>query len=142
MSESLHGEPKGKFEVIGNYILGEDLGSGTFGVVRKARHIHSGESVAVKRLEKAKETAEKAIKLMEDKNIWKADNDVAEKAMKSAIEVMESQHGTTDSKLKAAKVILEFTQTKPVVKNETTLKSAEDFLTALMHEEDVDGAKP
>jgi 5'-AMP-activated protein kinase catalytic alpha subunit len=54
MSESLHGEPKGKFEVIGNYILGEDLGSGTFGVVRKARHIHSGESVAVKRLEKAK----------------------------------------------------------------------------------------
>ena len=96
----------------------------------------------LKRLEKAKETAEKAIKLMEDKNIWKADNDVAEKAMKSAIEVMESQHGTTDSKLKAAKVILEFTQTKPVVKNETTLKSAEDFLTALMHEEDVDGAKP
>lgn len=85
----------------------------------------------LKRLEKAKETAEKAIRIMEDKNIWKADNDVAEKAMKSAIEVMESQHGTTDSKLKAAKVILEFTQTKPVVKNETTLKSAEEFLASL-----------
>ena len=78
---------------------------------------------------------------MEDKNIWIADNDVATKAMKAAIEVMESQQGTTDSKLKAAKVILEFTQTKPVVKNETTVKSAEDFLSALL-EEDTDVVKP
>lgn len=91
----------------------------------------------LKRLEKAQATAEKAIKIMEEKKIWTADNDVAAKAMKSAIEVMESQQGTTDSKLKAAKVILEFTQTKPVVKNETTIKSAEDFLSALM-EGDVD----
>lgn len=95
----------------------------------------------LKTLEKAKATAEKAIRLMEDKNIWKADNDVAGKAMQAAIEVMESQIGTTDSKLKAAKVILEFTQTKPVQKNETTIKSAEDFLAALM-QEDENGVKP
>lgn len=93
----------------------------------------------LKRLEKAKETAEKAIKIMEEKKIWTADNDVAAKAMQSAIEVMESQSGTTDSKLKAAKVILEFTQTKPVQKNETTIKSAEDFLASLAAE-DGDGA--
>lgn len=95
----------------------------------------------LKRLEQAKITSERAIKAMEDKNIWTADNDVATKAMKAAIEVMESQQGTTDSKLKAAKVILEFTQTKPVVKNETTVKSAEDFLSALL-EEDTDVVKP
>jgi len=69
-------------------------------------------------------TAEKALKIMAEKNIWTADNDKAEAAMRAAIEVMETQQGTTDSKLKAAKLILEFTQTKPVVKNETTLKSA------------------
>jgi hypothetical protein len=88
----------------------------------------------LKRLEQAKITSERAIKAMEDKNIWTADNDVATKAMKAAIEVMESQQGTTDSKLK-------FTQTKPVVKSETTLKSAEDFLSALL-EEDTDVVKP
>lgn len=84
---------------------------------------------------KADETAKKAIRIMAEKNIWVADNDVAEKAMETAISVMESAVGTTDTKLKAAKVILEFTQTKPVTKNETTLKSAEAFLEALMSEE-------
>lgn len=78
---------------------------------------------------------------MAEKKIWTADNDLAERAMKSAIEVMESQVGTTDSKLKAAKVILEFVQTKPVVKNETTVKTAEDFLASLI-EEEKDGSKP
>jgi hypothetical protein len=90
-------------------------------------------------LEKAKVTAEKAIIAMEDQNIWIAANDVAKKAMQAAIEVMESQSGTTDSKLKAAKVILEFTQTKPVVKTETTVKTAEEFLASLMEgEKDAD----
>lgn len=89
----------------------------------------------LKRLEQAKITSERAIKAMEDKNIWKADNDVATKAMKAAIEVMESQSGTTDAKLKAAKLILDFTQTKPVVNSVTTLKSAEDFLSALLEDD-------
>lgn len=90
----------------------------------------------LKRLEQAKITSERAIRIMAEKNIWTADNDVATKAMKAAIEVMESQQGTTDSKLKAAKVILEFTQTKPVVKSETTLKSAEEFLSSLIEDDD------
>jgi hypothetical protein len=100
-----------------------------------------GYSKYKKLLAKAQITAEKAIIIMAEKKIWTADNDLAERAMKSAIEVMESQVGTTDSKLKAAKVILEFVQTKPVVKNETTLKTAEEFLGALMQEEE-DGSKP
>lgn len=86
----------------------------------------------LKRLEVAKVNAERAIKVMADDNIWKADNDVASKAMQTAIEIMLSQEGTTQNRLAAAKTILDFTQTKPVVKNETTLKTAEEFLSSLI----------
>ena len=90
----------------------------------------------LKRLEVAKVKAERAIKVMADENLWKADNDVASKAMQTAIEIMLSQEGTTQNRLAAAKTILDFTQTKPVVKNETTLKTAEEFLSSLMDEPD------
>lgn len=90
----------------------------------------------LKRLEVAKVQSERAIKVMADDNIWKADNDVASKAMQTAIEIMLSQEGTTQNRLAAAKTILDFTQTKPVVKNETTLKTAEEFLSSLMEEPD------
>jgi hypothetical protein len=80
--------------------------------------------------------AEKAIKTMAEKKIWIADNDVAEKAMRTAIEIMESHTGETRNRLAAAKTILDFVQTKPVVKQETTIKSAEDFLAALAQEEE------
>ena len=90
----------------------------------------------LKRLEVAKVKAERAIKVMADENLWKADNDVASKAMQTAIEIMLSQEGTTQNRLAAAKTILDFTQTKPVVKNETTLKTAEEFLAALVEDTD------
>jgi hypothetical protein len=90
---------------------------------------------------KAEETAAKAIRIMADKKIWVAENDVAERAMQTAIEIMESTVGPTQHRLSAAKTILEFTQTKPVVKSESTIKSAEAFLEALM-QEDTDGVKP
>ena len=95
----------------------------------------------LKKLEVAKVTADKAIKLMAEKKIWVGDNELAERAMKTAIEIMESQQGTTQNRLAASKTILDFVQTKPVVKNETTVKSAEDFLSALL-EEDTDVVKP
>jgi hypothetical protein len=93
------------------------------------------------RLEVAKVKAERAIEIMAEKKIWEADNDVASKAMQTAIEIMESQIGTTQNRLAAAKTILDFTQTKPVVKNETTLKTAEEFLSALIQDE-VNEPKP
>lgn len=84
---------------------------------------------------KAEAKAEKVIKIMADKNIWEADNDVANKAMKSAITIMES---ATEVRLKlaAAKTILDFTQSKPVIKNDTTVRTAEEFLASVMAEED------
>ena len=39
---------------IGNYLLGRDLGKGTFGKVKVGTHVLSGEKVAVKILEKDK----------------------------------------------------------------------------------------
>ena len=90
----------------------------------------------LKRLEVAKAKSERAIKVMAEQNLWKADNDVASKAMQTAIEIMLSQEGTTQNRLAAAKTILDFTQTKPVVKNETTLKTAEEFLASIVDDED------
>lgn len=85
--------------------------------------------------EKASKKAERAVEIMAEKKIWEADNDVSSKAMKAAIEILEAP-GEHRNKLAAAKVILDFTQTKPVVKSETTLKTAEEFLSALMEGED------
>lgn len=85
--------------------------------------------------EKASKKAERAVTIMAEKDIWVPDNDVAAKAMKAAIEVLEVP-GEHRNRLAAAKTILDFTQTKPVVKSETTLKTAEEFLASIIEEED------
>jgi hypothetical protein len=90
----------------------------------------------LKRLEVAKAKSERAIKVMAEQNLWKADNDVASKAMQTAIEIMLSQEGTTQNRLAAAKTILDFTQTRPTTKSETTLKSAEEFLSSLIDDKE------
>jgi hypothetical protein len=74
--------------------------------------------------------------IMAEKKIWEADNDKAHAAMESALTLMLAPQGSADAKLKAAKLILEYTQTKPVVKSETTVKTAEDFLAALVEDEE------
>lgn len=84
---------------------------------------------------KAEKKAERAIEIMAEKDIWVPDNNVAAKAMKAAIEILEAP-GEHRNKLAAAKTILDFVQTRPVVKNETTLKTAEEFLSSLMEGED------
>lgn len=53
---------------ISNFILGEKLGEGTFGKVRKATHILTGEKVAVKILEKSR-ILEKADKIRVEREI-------------------------------------------------------------------------
>lgn len=83
---------------------------------------------------KAEKKAERAIEIMAEKDIWVPDNNIAAKAMKAAIEVLEAP-GEHRNRLAAAKTILDFVQTRPVVKNETTLKTAEEFLSSLMEED-------
>lgn len=83
----------------------------------------------------ASKKAERAIEIMAEKKIWEADNDVAAKAMKAAIEILETP-GEHRNRLAAAKTILDFTQTRPVTKSETTLKTAEEFLASIMDDEE------
>ncbi len=45
---------KKKGTVVGNYIIGRDLGKGTFGEVMIGTHTFTGEKVAIKVLEKDK----------------------------------------------------------------------------------------
>ena len=49
-----NGNGKTKSKKIGQYILGKSIGEGTFGKVKQGMHIHTGEKVAVKILEKDK----------------------------------------------------------------------------------------
>ena len=41
-------------KTIGSYVLGKSIGEGTFGKVKVGKHIHTGEKVAIKILDKAK----------------------------------------------------------------------------------------
>lgn len=71
---------------------------------------------------------------MADQKIWVADNDRAEKAMSKAVEIM-GLPGDERVRLSAAKMILEFTQRKPVAASEHTIHNAHAFLESVLAEE-------
>jgi len=47
-------DKKGRSRSIGHYIIGKNIGEGTFGKVKLGTHILTGEKVAIKILEKKK----------------------------------------------------------------------------------------
>lgn len=63
------------------------------------------------------------------------DNKIAHAALEAAVEIL-NLPGNTPSRLSAAKVLLEYTQKKPVVANEVALKTAESFLDSIIEEAD------
>lgn len=67
-SSSTPGSSTSDSKNIGQFILGEKLGEGTFGKVRKATHILTGEKVAIKILEKCR-ILEKADKIRVEREI-------------------------------------------------------------------------
>lgn len=85
----------------------------------------------------AQQCATEAVKLMADKKIWIADNDKAEEAMLAALEIL-NKPGANRDKLTAAKLVLDFTQRKPVAATDVTMHNAEAFLDALLKEEKSD----
>ena len=60
-------------------------------------------------------------------------------ALETAVEVMRID-GQSREKLQAARLVLDFTKSKPTSKNEVTISAAEEFLSSVMAEiEETDG---
>lgn len=98
---------------------------------------------------KAKVLAKERLKKMEEKGLITADEAAANKALEKALQILSLNDSipedhpnrllvSHDVELKAAKLILEFTKAKPMIKSEVTVHSAEDFLKNLLAE-DADG---
>jgi hypothetical protein len=82
---------------------------------------------------KAKEEAKKAVAIMTDEN----ENTHAKEALEAAVEILRTP-GQTRDRLTAARLVLDFTKSKPVSKQEVTVGKAEAFLSSLLAEGDAD----
>lgn len=91
--------------------------------------------------EQAKKDAERIVaKMTEDHNI---DDEYAVEALKAAVEIMR-EPGQNRDRLTAARMVLDFTKTKPAAKSEVTIGKAEAFLESLLvsdDEEEQDGSE-
>ena len=79
--------------------------------------------------EKAKQDAERIVAIMAEDN--KIDDVYAIEALKAAVEIMR-EPGQNRDRLTAARMVLDFTKTKPAAKSEVTIGKAEAFLESLL----------
>lgn len=77
----------------------------------------------------AKKEAEKVVKIMAEE--FGVEDTYAQEALTTAVEVMRVP-GETRERLAAARLVLDFTKTKPVAKSEVTIGKAEEFLASLL----------
>ena len=83
--------------------------------------------------EQAKKDAERIVaKMTKDNNI---DDEYAIEALKAAVEIMR-EPGQNRDRLTAARMVLDFTKTKPAAKSEVTIGKAEAFLESLLDSDD------
>lgn len=61
-------------------------------------------------------------------------SEYARKALETVAEIMQTP-GSDAERLKASRVLLEFTQSKPVAKSEISVSKAEDFLASLVEDD-------
>lgn len=88
----------------------------------------------------AKMFAQETMKKMADKGIVTTEDDPrAVEALSAAVETMRKP-ANQQTKLAAAKLILEYTKAKPAAKSEVTLNKAEEWLAAITSEEKNDKA--
>lgn len=91
--------------------------------------------------EQAKKDAERIVaKMAKENNI---DDEYALEALRTAVEIMREPAQNRD-RLTAARMVLDFTKTKPAAKSEVTIGKAEAFLESLLdsdHEEEQDGSE-
>ncbi len=82
---------------------------------------------------KAKEEAKKVTKIMSEK--YNIEDDYQKEALSTAVEIMRLV-GETRERLAAARLVLDFTKSKPASKSDVSISKAEDFLASLLNEDE------
>lgn len=81
----------------------------------------------------AKRYAKKVVEIMSDK--FNIEEKYEKEALTTAVQIMREQ-GATRERLAAARLVLDFTKSKPASKSDVSISRAEDFLTSLLEESD------
>ena len=84
---------------------------------------------------KAKKEAKKVVTIMAEK--YGIEDEYAKEALTTAVEVMRVP-GETRERLAAARLVLDFTKTRPVAKSEVTIGKAEEFLASLIDDNETE----
>lgn len=93
---------------------------------------HTKESIAPFRAE-AKQYAKRMVELMaKEHNI---EDDYQREALETAVSILRLD-GETRERLAAARLVLDFTKSKPVAKTDVSISKAEDFLSSLLVDEE------
>ena len=93
---------------------------------------HTAKTIAPVR-EQAKQDAKKVVKIMSEK--FNIEDEYQKEALTTAVEVMRLD-GQSRERLAAARLVLDFTKSKPASKSDVTISRAEDFLASLLTEEE------
>lgn len=78
--------------------------------------------------------ARKVVAIMTEHNPELKDDELAQEALQTAVELMRFPGGA-QHRIAAAKLVLEYTKQKPAAKNELTINKAEEFLASLLNHE-------
>ena len=93
---------------------------------------HTAKTIAPVR-EQAKQDAKKEVKIMSEK--FNIEDEYQKEALTTAVEVMRLD-GQSRERLAAARLVLDFTKSKPASKSDVSISRAEDFLASLLTEEE------
>jgi hypothetical protein len=93
---------------------------------------HTAETIAPLRIQ-AKIDTKKVVKIMSDK--FNIEDEYQKEALTTAVEVMRLD-GQSRERLAAARLVLDFTKSKPAAKSDVSISRAEDFLASLLQEDE------
>ena len=85
---------------------------------------------------KVKTEARKVVEIMAEQ--FNIEDEYAKTALETAVEVMKTP-GENRERVAAARLVLDFTKSKPSAKSEVSISKAEDFLASLMTDDEDDG---
>ena len=85
---------------------------------------------------KVKTEARKVVEIMAEQ--FNIEDEYAKTALETAVEVMKTP-GENRERVAAARLVLDFTKSKPSAKSEVSISKAEDFLASLMTPDEDDG---